>query len=85
MRVFGAILLLLIAALTGGCSLLFSPFALQDMVQGFSGGVGWLWLVSVGITALAVLQAIRLLRRRPPGPGQPPPRPDRQDGPPPGR
>ncbi|MCF1709674.1 hypothetical protein L0V05_12710 [Tabrizicola sp. J26] len=70
MRTFGAMILILLAVMTGGCSLLFSPYGLQDVFQGFSGGVGWIWLVGVGITLLAIRGAVRLLRR--PAPATPP-------------
>ncbi len=70
MRTFAAIILILLAVMTGGCSLLFSPYGLQDVFDGFAGGMGVIWLIGVGITVLLGLGAKRLLRRPPPPGGQ---------------
>ncbi len=82
MKTFGALILILLAVMTGGCSLLFSPYGLQDIFEGFSGGVGWIWLIGVGITILSVRGAVRLLRRPSPPVTVPPPS-DTPEGKPP--
>lgn len=61
--VFFGILLLLVALLSGGCSLAFSGFVAGSMTDT---GLMLIWLSGFGLSALSIWGAIRLLRPRRP-------------------
>ncbi len=61
MRTFFGIVLLLVAILSGGCSLLFSTWVLGDLSG--DAGVLMIWLGGILIAALSIWGAIVLLRR----------------------
>lgn len=63
MRVFGAVLLFLLAALTGGCSLLFT-FGLYSS-GGSPDGAMLIWFIGIVISVLSFWRGRVLLRRRP--------------------
>lgn len=60
MRTFFAVILILLAVLTGGCSLMFFP-----MISAAGGGnILPIWSVGVAITVICIFAAISLLRKR---------------------
>ena len=61
MRIFFGVILILLAVLTGGCSLLFSTWVFGDLAG--DGSVMVLWLGGVLIAAASIWGAVALLRR----------------------
>ena len=61
--IFFGLVLVLVAFLSGGCSLVFSEFVVGSMTDT---GLLLIWLSGFGVCALSIWGAIRLLRPRPP-------------------
>ena len=60
--IFFGLVLVLVAILSGGCSLVFSGFALQSMSDS---GLMLIWLSGFALCALSLWGAVRLFRVRP--------------------